>query len=78
MAVLMPTDLALEVEGRAARVAAVHRRVDLEVVVVGTGADVAAAGRNDAGRHCSAEAERVADSDHPVADARRASSANFT
>ena len=63
-------DLALQVEGRAAGIAAVHRRVDLQEVVIGAGADVAAAGRDDAGRHRAAEAERVADRQHPVADAR--------
>ena len=60
---------AVEVEGRAAGIAAVHRRVDLEEVVIGTGADVAAARRDDAGRHRAAEAERIADRDDPVADA---------
>ena len=63
--------LALGVEGRAAGIAVVHRRVDLQEVVVGAGADVAAARRDDARRHRAAEAERIADRDHPVADARR-------
>ena len=64
-------DLALRVEGRAARIAAVDRRVDLQEVVIGTGADVAAARRDDAGGHRAAEAEGIADRDHPIADARR-------
>ena len=45
--------LAVDVEGRAAGVALVDRRVDLDEVVVGTRADVAAARRDDAGgRRC--------------------------
>ena len=43
--------------------------VGLDVVVVGAGLDVAAARRDDAGRDRAAEAERVADRHHPVADA---------
>ena len=49
----------------------IDRRVDLQEVVIGPGADVAPARRDDAGRHRAAEAERVADRDHPIADARR-------
>ena len=85
MAKAMPTDaagrredrgvdadhVAVDVEGRAAGIAAVDRRVDLDEVVIGAGADVAAARRDDAGRHGAAEAERIADREHPVADARR-------
>ena len=67
-----PDDLALEVEGRAARVAAVDRRVDLQEVVIGAAADLAAGGRDDAGGDGAAEAERVADRDHGVADAHLA------
>ena len=44
IAVLTPIDFALEVEGRATGVAAVHRRVDLQEVVVRAGADLASAG----------------------------------
>ena len=72
IAELTPDDLALEVEGRAARVAAVDRRVDLQEVVVGAAADLAAGGRDDAGGDRAAEAERVADRDHGVADAHLA------
>ena len=61
--------LAVEVERRTTGVAAVHRRVDLDEVVIRTGADIAAAGRHDARGHGAAEAERVADGDNPVADA---------
>ena len=60
------------VEGRTAGIALVHGRVDLDEVVIGTVADVAAAGRDDAGGHGAAEAERIADREHPVADARLA------
>src|SRR5690606_36046261 len=61
--------LTVEVEGRTARIAAVDRRVDLEEVVIGAGADVAAAGRDDAGSHRAAETERIADRNDPVSDA---------
>ena len=63
--------LARQVEGRPAGIAAVDRRVDLQEVVIGTGADVAAARRDDARRHGAAEAEGIADGDDPIADARR-------
>ena len=46
-------------------------RIDLQEVVVGAGADVAAARRDDARRHGAAEAERIADGHHPIADLRR-------
>ena len=62
--------VAVGVEGRAAGIALVDRRIDLDEVVIGAGADVAAARRDDAGRHGAAEAERIADREHPVADAR--------
>ena len=61
---------AVHVEGRAAGIAAVHRRVDLQEVVVGAGADVAAFRRDDAGGHRAAEAERIADREHPLPDLR--------
>ena len=69
IAVLTPMTSPLEVEGGTTRVAAVHRRVDLDEVVIGAGADLAAVGRDDAGRHRAAEAEGIADGDDPVADA---------
>ena len=69
IAVFMPMTLPSSFEGRTAGIAAVHRRVDLQVVVIGAGADVAAMGRDDAGGHRTAEAERIADRKHPVADA---------
>ena len=46
----------------------VHGRVDLDEVVIGTGADVATHRGNDTGGHGAAKPERVADSHHPVAD----------
>ena len=49
-----------------------HRGVDLDEVVIRTRPDVAAACRNHAGRHRAAEAERIADRNHPVADTRLA------
>ena len=69
IAVLTPTTSPLRLKAGTAGIAAVHRRVDLQEVVVGAGADVAAAGRDDAGGHRAAEAERIADGDDPVADA---------
>ena len=62
--------VAVDVEGRTAGITLVDRRIDLDVVVVGAGADVAAARRDDAGGDGAAQAERIADRDHPVADAR--------
>src|SRR5499427_3555480 len=63
-------DVAVDVEGRSAGVAFVDRGVDLDEVVIRTGPDVAAACRNDAGRHRVAEAEWIADRNHPVASTR--------
>src|SRR6185312_4928522 len=60
--------VAIEVEGRPTRVAPVHGGIDLHVVV-GAGADVAALRRDDAGGDGAAEAERIADRDHPVTHA---------
>ena len=61
--------LALLVEGRATRIAAIDRRVDLQEIVERSGMDVAAPGRDDAGRHRAAEAKRIACRDDPIADA---------
>src|SRR5690606_3502216 len=58
-------DLAARVEDGAARVALVDRRVDLQVVVIRPGADVAPACRDDAGRARPAETERIAYRDDP-------------
>ena len=62
-------DLAVQIEGRAAGVAAINRRIDLQIVV-GTRSDIAIMRRYDAGGHRAAEAERIADREHPIADAR--------
>src|SRR5262249_39337977 len=59
--------LAVEVEQRPARVAAIDRSVGLNVVVVGARIDVAVARRDDTGGHRAAETERVADGDDPLA-----------
>src|SRR5664279_5206110 len=61
-------DFAFGVEGRAAGIALVHGRVDLDEIIVRPIADIAAAGREDAGGDGAAEAERIADREHPVAD----------
>ena len=63
--------LALHVEGRAAGVARVDRRVDLQEVVERPGADVAPARRDDPGGHRRADPERVARRQDPVADLDR-------
>ena len=70
--------VAVDVEGRAAGIALVDGRIDLDEVVIGAGADVAAARRDDAGGDGAAEAERIADRDHPVADARALDPPKFT
>src|SRR3546814_2346675 len=64
--------MALKVEQRAARIAAVDRGIGLDIAVIGADlADVALNRRDDPRGHRRAEAERVADHDAPVADARR-------
>ena len=63
-------DIAIGVKRRPARVAFVDGRVDLDVIVIRSRADVAAARRDDAGGDGFAEAERIADRDDPIADAR--------
>src|SRR5262249_58768426 len=59
--------LAVEVEQRTAGIAAIDGGVGLDVVVVGTGIDVAVARRDDAGAHPNAQTARVADGDGPFA-----------
>ena len=71
IAVFTPDHLAVHVEHRATGIAAIDRGVGLDEVVIGTGVDVARPGRDDAGRHRSAQPERIADRDHPVADPHR-------
>src|SRR5579863_447991 len=63
--------LAVDVERRSAGIAFVDGSVDLDVVVIGAGADVAAAGRDDTCGDGAPEAERIADGDHPIADPGR-------
>src|SRR6516165_4803423 len=63
--------VAVEVEGRSAGVPLVDGRVDLNEVVIRSCADVAAACRYDPGRDGAAEAERIANRDHPIAHAGR-------
>ena len=60
--------LALQVEERAAGIAAIDRRVGLDEIVVGAFVDVAVHRADDAGRGAARQAERVADRQHPVAD----------
>ncbi len=62
--------LALQVEQRAAGIALVDRGVGLQEIVVGAAVDVAVAGGDDARGHGLAEAERIADRHHAVADPR--------
>src|SRR6202011_4680166 len=59
---------AVEVEQRPAGIAAIDGGVGLDVAVIGPGVDVAVARRNDASRHRAAEAERIADRNHPFAE----------
>src|SRR5438034_948784 len=49
----------------------VDRAVDLDKIVIGTGADLALARPDDARCPRAAEAEWIADREHPVADAQR-------
>ncbi len=60
--------LAGEVEHRAAGIAAVDRCVGLQEIVIGSGMDIARRGRDDPGSDRAAEAKRVADRQHPIAD----------
>src|SRR3984893_8623281 len=59
--------LTLGIESGTARIAPVDRRIDLQEVIVGPGANVAPARRNDTGRNRSPQSEGIADRDHPVA-----------
>ena len=61
----------VDVEGWSAGISLVDRGVDLHVVVIGSGADIATAGGNDARRHSTAETEWIADRHDPVANLRR-------
>ena len=70
-------DLAVEVEQRSAGIAAIDRRISLNVVVVGTGIDVAVARGNDACGHRAAEAEWIADGNDPFAQSQLVGIAEF-
>ena len=61
-------DFAVEIEQRAAGIAAIDGGVGLDVIVVRPRIDVAVARRDDAGGHRAAQAERIADGDHPFAE----------
>src|SRR6516164_10980780 len=65
-----PDDIAIDVKGRATGIALVYRSVDLDEVVVRAGADIAPARGYDPGGDRAAQAERIADRKHPVADTR--------
>ena len=66
---LMPIRLPARVDQRAAGVAGIDRRVGLDEVLEAVDAEVVAAERaDDAERHRVAEAERIADREHDVAD----------
>src|SRR5690606_12430809 len=62
--------LPVDADERPARVAAIDRGIRLDEVVVGAGVYVALPRRDDPGGNGPAEPERIADRDHPVADAR--------
>src|SRR5690606_34376111 len=59
----------LGVEGRAARIAGVHRRIDLQEVAIVRAADIAAGTGDDANGHGAAKTEGIAHGHDPVADA---------
>ena len=60
--------LALHIKRRPSRIAAIDRRIDLQEIIELAGMDVAPTRRDDPGGDAAAEAERIADRDHPVAD----------
>src|SRR6185312_9730740 len=61
-------DFTVHIEQRPARIALIDRRIRLQVIIVGTGVDIAALRRDDAERYRSAEPEWIADRHDPVAD----------
>src|SRR6185295_6773691 len=63
-------DFTIHVEGRATRVTFVDGCIDLNVVIVGAGPDIAPARGYDTGRHGPAETEGVSDGHDPISDAR--------
>jgi len=62
---------ALEVDERSTAVPRVDRGVGLDEVLVGRDARLTTATADDTGTDAVSEAERVADSDHPLTDASR-------
>src|SRR5262249_5833165 len=60
--------LAVEIEQRSARIAAIDGGVSLDVIVIRAGLDVAIARGNDSGRDRSTKAERITDGYHPFAE----------
>src|SRR3546814_17406378 len=63
-------DIALQVEQRTARLAAVDRGIGLDIAVIGAAAGVALHGRADARVHRRAEPDRIAGTNHPTPAAR--------
>src|SRR5262249_41355639 len=65
-----PDHITIDIERGATRVPLVDRRVDLHVVVIGSGADVAPPRRDDTRGHGTSQAKRIANCDNPVPDTR--------
>src|SRR4029077_16410160 len=61
--------VAIGIECRPAGIPFVDRRIDLDEVVIRTGADIATARRHDAGCDGTAKTKRIANRKHPVANA---------
>src|SRR6266436_5065379 len=68
IAVLTPMTFAFHVEGWSAGIAFIHRRVDLDEVVIGTRTNVAATSGHDTSRHRPTKTVRIANCDNPVAN----------
>src|SRR3979411_1041291 len=66
-------NLTLSIESGPARIAPVDRRIDLQEIIVGPGANVAPTRRNDARGHRPTQSEGIAYRDHPVAHPWRGS-----
>jgi len=60
--------VAVHIERGTAGITPVDRGVDLDEIVIGTGTDVSAARRNNACGHRTAQPERIADRQNPIAD----------
>src|SRR5215467_13303596 len=58
----------VHVERWATRVTLVDRRVDLDVLVIGSRADIPTTSGDNAGGDCAAKTEGIADRDNPIAD----------